>query len=354
MQKFQTHRLNKLFNDIFKTSDVNYISGKVAIDNCYKKLAESQKEDKILSKIFLYFFPDPNYTTEKNEETFWFEKYKDDKIFDEYDFAEELLNCYFEYSKDKNTNDFNAKIGEVYLKFGDYKLFQFYYFVIKRYKDNLISTIAYFTKLSSYYETEFKTYIYPDNIQTVGFIINLRELLIKEEQISKLANKIDNLEKKLDEVSLENKKMHKTIELGEHDIKKLEIKIGDLSEKITKLDENDKIKTIQLENLHLDKGKVDTQIQSLTFQLKIMQEDKIQLGNQLQDLQNNKDNYELQIQDIKNENENLKNDIAELKYRMDKKDLRDTLNYSFKYMYEVLRSQSKEIKEKEMKEENNH
>ena len=83
MQKFPSPGINKLFNDIFKTSDVNYVTGKEAIDNCYKKLAELQKEDKILCKVFLYFFLDSQINTEKNTETFWFEKYKDDKIFDE-------------------------------------------------------------------------------------------------------------------------------------------------------------------------------------------------------------------------------------------------------------------------------
>lgn len=181
----------------------------------------------------MYFFPSSIIATEKNAETFWFEKYKDDKIFDEYDFSEELLNIYLEYSNDKNADNFDAKIGEIYIKFGDYKNFQYYKFIMKGYKDNLISTIAYFSKDSSYFQKEFNLFIYPDNIQTVDFILNLSELLKKKVLVSELTNKVDNLEKILDLVALENKKMQTEIKLGESERQKLVTKIRNLSEKIT-------------------------------------------------------------------------------------------------------------------------
>lgn len=135
------------------------------------------------------------------------------------------------------------------------------------------------------------------------------------------------------------------IKLGESERQKLVTKIRNLSEKITQFDEDAKIKTVQLENMQVDKAKSDTQIQNLSAQLKVMQEDKNKLGTQLQDLLNNKENSDHQIQGIKNENDNLKKDIAQLKCRMDKIDLRDTLKMSFKYLYKILRSHFKEMKE---------
>lgn len=256
-----------------------------------------------------------------------------------------LLSSYFEYSNGKNTNDFDAKTGKIYIKFGDYKYFQYYKFIMKGYKDNLISTIAYFTKNSSYFQKEFNIYVFPNNIQTVDFILNLSEILKKKELVSDLTNKVDNLEKILNAIALKNETMQTAIKSGESQREELETKIKYLSEKITQFNEDAKIKTVQLKNMQVDKVKADTQIQNLDIELKVMQEDKVKtrtqiqnldiqlkvmqedinkLDTQLQDLLNNKKNSDLQIQDIKNENENLKKDIAELKCRMDKIDPRDT------------------------------
>ena len=93
--------INKIFNQIFQTTSENYVSGHEAISNCHKKFSVLRDRDDIGFKVYLYFFPVTS-TSEKNEDNFWFLRYKDDNTYDEYDFAGDLLQSYFEYLTNKN------------------------------------------------------------------------------------------------------------------------------------------------------------------------------------------------------------------------------------------------------------
>jgi len=133
----------------------------------------SAQEDDISVKVFLYFFPIDS-KIEKNKDEFWFLKYKDDKKYDEYDFAEDLLKNYAEYLSDKNKINFENRLKPILLKFGNYKLFTLYIFNMLEYGDYFMSTVAYFTKDSSFYQEALNIFILPENIQTEGFIQSLK------------------------------------------------------------------------------------------------------------------------------------------------------------------------------------
>ena len=284
-------KLNYLFNQIFKTSNENYTTGKEAIADCYKKFSILKEKDNICFKVFLYFFPVTS-TSEKNTDNFWFVKYKNDKEYDEFDLAEDLLQSYFEYSCDKNKDNFESKIKNICLKFNEYKLFPFYILSIQGYQDNLMATVAYFTKDSSYYKEALNTHVSPNNIQTFDFILNIKELLTKKMLIFELINKVESLKKQLSQISSEKKETHRKNDNNKN--KDLEIEIKNLSERLTKLEDKDRIRAEQIKNI---------------------QEDNIKLSEQILDLQKDKQSYIEENQRLKDEIEQLNSKIEEISSR---------------------------------------
>ena len=321
--------INKLFNRIFKTSEENYVDGNNAISNCRKKF--SAQEDDISVKVFLYFFPIDS-KIEKNKDEFWFLKYKDDKKYDEYDFAEDLLKNYAEYLSDKNKINFENRLKPILLKFGNYKLFTIYIFNMLEYGDNLMSTVAYFTKDSSFYQEALNIFILPENIQTEGFIQSIKDLIEKK---IKYLEKTEGLQKQIELLKEKS-------EIKQNKEEDLQKQINELSKQMLY---NDKNIAAQLNALKEEKLQTDSQINTL-------KEEKLQADCKLEILMTNKNNQDnqikklsFQIEELKKENKDLKNDMVELQTRMDKIDLRDTIKLCIKYLYKVLKSHFNEMKE---------
>ena len=321
--------INKLFNQIFKTSEENYVDGNNAISNCRKKF--SAQEDDISVKVFLYFFPIDS-KIEKNKDEFWFLKYKDEKKYDEYDFAEDLLKNYAEYLSDKNKINFENRLKPILLKFGNYKLFTIYIFNMLEYGDYLMSTVAYFTKDSSFYQEALNIFILPENIQTEGFIQSIKDLIEKK---IKYLEKTEGLQKQIELL----KEKSEIKQNKEEDPQK---QINELSKKMLY---NDKNIAAQLKALKEEKLQTDSQINTL-------KEEKLQADCKLEILMTNKNNQDnqikklsFQIEELKKENKDLKNDMVELQTRMDKIDLRDTIKLCIKYLYKVLKSHFNQMKE---------
>ena len=349
--------INKLFNRIFKTSEENYVDGNNAISNCRKKF--SAQEDDISVKVFLYFFPIDS-KIEKNKDEFWFLKYKDDKEYDEYDFAEDLLKNYAEYLSDKNKINFENRLKLILLKFENYKLFTIYIFNMLEYGDYLMSTVAYFTKDSSFYQEALNIFILPENIQTEGFIQSIKDLIAKK---IKYLEKTEGLQKQIELLKEKS-------EIKQNKEEDLQKQINELSKQMLY---NDKNIAAQLKALKEEKLQTDSQIKALKeeilhtdSQLKALKEEKLQTDSQINTLKeeklqadckleilmtnkNNQDNQikklSFQIEELKKENKDLKNDMVELQTRMDKIDLRDTIKLCIKYLYKVLKSHFNEMKE---------
>ena len=363
--------INKLFNRIFKTSEENYVDGNNAISNCRKKF--SAQEDDISVKVFLYFFPIDS-KIEKNKDEFWFLKYKDDKKYDEYDFAEDLLKNYAEYLSDKNKINFENRLKPILLKFGNYKLFTLYIFNMLEYGDYLMSTVAYFTKDSSFYQEALNIFILPENIQTEGFIQSIKDLIAKKikylEKTEGLQKQIELLKEKSEIKQNKEEDLQKQInELSKqmlYNDKNIAAQLKALKEE--KLQTDSQIKALKEEKIHTDSqiNALKEEILHTDSQLKALKEEKLQTDSQINTLKeeklqadckleilmtnkNNQDNQikklSFQIEELKKENKDLKNDMVELQTRMDKIDLRDTIKLCIKYLYKVLKSHFNEMRE---------
>ena len=288
--------INELFNQIFKTSKKNYVSGNEAILSCLKKFS-ALKEDNISTKVLLYFFP-VHPKCEKNNNEFWFCKYKNDNEYDEFDFAEDLLKNYVEYLSDKNEKNFETRLKHILLKFENYKMFTLYIYNIQGYTDNLMSTIAYFTKDSSYYLNNLNAYVSPESIQTEEFIDNLKEIVKKKiiyydnlAEINKLQEQVNLL-----------KGILKIKEKQEENYQK---KILDLSEELLNREKN---MTAQLKALQDDKIKQDSKIKAL-------KEDTIKKDSKIKALQEEKDS---QFNVLKKRQNDTNSQLKNIKDNMEK------------------------------------
>jgi len=306
--------INQLFNQIFKTSNENYVSGNEAITNCRKNFL-ALKDDKITNKVLLYFFP-VHPKCEENENEFWFCKYKNDNEYDEYDFAEDLLKNHVEYLSDKNEKNFETRLEHILLKFENYKMFSLYIYNIQGYTDNLMSTIAYFTKDPSYYLNNLNAYVSPESIQTKEFIDNLKKIVEKKiiyydklveihklkEQINNKNNQEINYQKKILELSEELLNRGKKMTAFLEDKIKQDSQIKALQEEKIAFQE-DKIKQdSQIKAFQEDKIKQDSQIKAFQedkikqdSQIKALQEDKIKQDSQIKALQEDKIKQDSQI-----------------------------------------------------------
>ena len=121
--------LNNFINCALKTKDKDYVTPE-GIKKFSDFLEKASKTDNAALKIYLYIFP-VYLSLEKNKE-FWFTKYKDVKIYNEYEFAKDLLKCYIEYLSDKNEKNFDLKLLEKVKLFKNYKLIALFSSVVKK------------------------------------------------------------------------------------------------------------------------------------------------------------------------------------------------------------------------------
>ena len=299
--------INQLFNQIFKTSNENYVSGNEAITNCRKKFL-ALKDDKITTKVLLYFFP-VHPKCEKNNNEFWFCQYKNDNEYDEYDFAEDLLKNYVEYLFDKNEENFETSLRHILLKFENYKMFTLYIYNIQGYTDNLMSTIAYFTKDPSYHLNNLNAYVSSESIQTKEFIDNLKEIVEKKiiyydklgeihelkEQVNNKNKQEENYQKKILELSEELLNRGKKMTTFLEDKIKQDSKIIALQE--DKIKQDSKIIALQKDKIKQN-SKIIALQQEKDSQIQALQEE---INSQIQVLQEGQKNIDSQLKNIKDD-----------------------------------------------------
>ena len=129
-------------------------------------------------------------TVEKNEDSFWFVKYKNDNIYDEFDFAIDLIKAYILYTSDKDPKLFESRMKETVGKFGSYKNIPDFLSAIDRYQ----ALIAYLTQDRIYFNNLLELKTLPLNIQSAEFISDLKTLLNSKKEHLELLKKIKTLQ----------------------------------------------------------------------------------------------------------------------------------------------------------------
>jgi hypothetical protein len=263
----------------------------------FNNLIYNNMNDIIIFHIFLYFFPFDN-CMEQNKDCFWFENYRKEGVFTEYNFAIELLDIFDEYLKIKSTDLFKDHIKLVVEKLGDYKNVRNFVKLIPH--ENLFAWIvAYLTKDNKYFQLiSDKQNIIPKEFQKDQWIINVGSILLEKTfnfyclenarlidknnsivntivlndkrnqiMIDKLLEEIHSIKEKLDEVQ----KTNSSLENG----------LKDLQERVAKIELRDTIKlsmTYLYNILHYkfnsSEGKKDKYSDKLNEMLKILEDKK--------------------------------------------------------------------------------
>ena len=263
----------------------------------FNNLIYNNMNDIIIFHIFLYFFPFDN-CMEQNKDCFWFENYRKEGVFTEYNFAIELLDIFDEYLKIKSTDLFKDHIKLVVEKLGDYKNVRNFVKLIPH--ENLFAWIvAYLTKDNKYFQLiSDKQNIIPKEFQKDQWIINVGNILLEKTfnfyclenarlidknnsivntivlndkrnqiMIDKLLEEIHSIKEKLDEVQ----KTNSSLENG----------LKDLQERVAKIELRDTIKlsmTYLYNILHYkfnsSEGKKDKYSDKLNEMLKILEDKK--------------------------------------------------------------------------------
>ena len=263
----------------------------------FNNLIYNNMNDTIIFHIFLYFFPFDN-CMEQNKDCFWFENYRKEGVFTEYNFAIELLDIFDEYLKIKSTDLFKDHIKLVVEKLGDYKNVRNFVKLIPH--ENLFAWIvAYLTKDNKYFQLiSDKQNIIPKEFQKDQWIINVGHILLEKTfnfyclenarlidknnsivntivlndkrnqiMIDKLLEEIHSIKEKLDEVQ----KTNSSLENG----------LKDLQERVAKIELRDTIKlsmTYLYNILHYkfnsSEGKKDKYSDKLNEMLKILEDKK--------------------------------------------------------------------------------
>ena len=167
---------------------------------------------------------------------------------------------------------------------------------------------------------------------------NLKELIHKKIVDFDLINKVEKLEKEVSQLeeNLKNKENLKDNLQKEND---------KMAEELANKDKNDKDENTQLKTLQEDIIKMNSEIKALKedkiqsdSKFKAWQEDKKRIDSQLELLFS-------QITGLQEDKRQLTEQMQQIQIRADKIELRDTLEIYVKYLYKILKTNFKEMKE---------
>ena len=167
---------------------------------------------------------------------------------------------------------------------------------------------------------------------------NLKELIHKKIVDFDLINKVEKLEKEVSQLeeNLKNKENLKDNLQKEND---------KMAEELANKDKNDKDENTQLKTLQEDIIKMNSEIKALKedkiqsdSKFKAWQEDKKRIDSQLELLFS-------QITGLQEDKWQLTEQMKQIQIRADKIELRDTLEIYVKYLYKILKTNFKEMKE---------
>ena len=251
---------NKLYtslNQVLKHSGAN--ANLNIYKNLFNNLVINNNDDIIIFHMFLYFFPFDN-CMEQNKDCFWFEKYRKEGVFTEYDFAIELLDSFNDYLKIKSSDLFNERIKLIVKKLGDYKNVRNFLRLINPHANLYVWIVAYLTKDNKYFQLiSEKQNIIPKEFQNDQWIINVGNLLLEKsfnfyslenaqlmEKINSIHNLIDLKDKNniiiFDKLKDEIQSVKEKENENEKKISSLKSEIKDLHERVEKIELRDTIK----------------------------------------------------------------------------------------------------------------
>ena len=167
---------------------------------------------------------------------------------------------------------------------------------------------------------------------------NLKELIQKKIVDFDLINKVEKLEKEVSQLeeNLKNKENLKDNLQKEND---------KMAEELANKDKNDKDENTQLKTLQEDIIKMNSEI-------KVLKEDKIQSDSKYKAWQEDKKRIDSQLEllfsqitGLQEDKRQLTEQMQQIQIRADKIELRDTLKIYVKYLYKILKTNFKEMKE---------
>ena len=167
---------------------------------------------------------------------------------------------------------------------------------------------------------------------------NLKELIQKKIVDFDIINKVEKLEKEVSQLeeNLKNKENLKDNLQKEND---------KMAEELANKDKNDKDENTQLKTLQEDIIKMNSEIKAL-------KEDKIQSDSKFIAWQEDKKRIDSQLEllfsqitGLQEDKRQLTEQMQQIQIRADKIELRDTLEIYVKYLYKILKTNFKEMKE---------
>jgi len=325
-------KLSELLNQALEKTNENYLN-KEGMKKCKDILEKLSKTDEPALKLYLYLYPICSPLIA--EEEFWFIKFKNDNVYDEYDFALDLLNCYIKYKSQKDEKTFESDIITKIKSFKDYKLISTFFSVIKDCKESIIATISYITTDPTFFLCNYEIITKAENIQTNSFILELKRYLEHKKVLLELEKAITYIKiysNELDQEKILNQNLKK-------DNEKILTKLNKLEKDNTVLkNDNDAFKS-NINILINDNKTMKTDINNL-------KKDKNILQDKVSNLEDKNEKLKENIQNLTENNNSLSEKVENLNKRLDKIDLRDTIKMSFRYLYKVLKSKfPKEVKD---------
>lgn len=236
-------------------------------------------DEMYIAGIYYYFFPCNSNLAKNTETNFWFEKFKSNKEYTEYDFAIDILVILKEYIKNKDEEAFNKNSIIVANKFGTYKHMNLYLYLTKDiFKELIYHITSFLLRDLTYFSVVLSIDIKEDDdlsdISTINriFTKQLSYDELKMIDTKNIINDMNALSKRVEELTVDINNKDKIIKKLNDDILKKEKIIKDLTNESIKKDE---------------------------------------------------------------EIERLKKDMVNIKEKLDKMHMVDTLKYSMKYIYRM-------------------
>ena len=272
----------------------------------HSKFLEDKKEVDCITKSTLqYFFPS-NDCIEKNTSHFWFEKYRNDEIYTEYNFALDIIKYFELYLQNKSCQTFKSNIYNAISNFGTYKDIVYFYSIVSLNEDIYEWIVAYLIKDSHYFNLSFD-----DDIDWL-------------KKVQEITNK-----KALTFLAVKNKVLT-------DDNAKLKADISKLNDSYNVMDNNNSQLKSKLDKLAKDNNKLRRSFDNLNNQQnnlvknnKILKEEYTKLNQEFTKIK--EDNNSLLTKNVAQEKR-----IDSLEKRIDMIELRDTVKLSIKYLYNVL------------------